>query len=573
MQEPAFSTAVSAPRSCAILAAGVDGALDPADRDEVLKRLAREIRSAAGTIVSVAGQSVMAEFDMASEAFTCALRMQAQTIHVRSVRVGIASDEADALALQPGAVVILAQQLRAVAPAGGIALPSALYAQLSDLLSLPVTHMAQPILGELPEPVAVVTISAADCEAWSRQGDPTDTTVSNQRDDRLTLAMVPFRVASSQVAGFADAATDDVIRLLGGASRWIGVARVPLPSNWGAVDLRQVRQTCDARYIMHGSAEQERGTLRLTVELNEAATGRVLWSDRFDNAHGDVGALRDICAPRIAGAAATALVQRELDRTESSPLGGLSVQAIALRALARIMQPERATFSSAGESLRTALLRPGPAPGSVLYVLTIWHMMAIGQGWSDDPAADAQAAIALSERLDRNDPASLALVGYVQAVLHRDHTLAFVTLDRVIDQAPFCAAAWTMKARVLVQMGEGEEAVFHAEQAEALPTLGFDRAWRSSGTALAYYAAERYVDAVRWAKLAAMHHGGLAMTFRVLAASLVVLGQLDEAQQAAQRVLAINPGFRIGNWRLRSMLTADLRERYAQRLWMAGLPE
>ncbi len=573
MQEPAFSTMASGRRPFAILAAGVDGALDPADRDEVLKHLGSEIRSAAGTIVSVAGQSLMAEFDVASEAFTCALRIQARTAHGRSVRVGIASDEAEVVVLQSGAVVILAQQLRAVAPAGGIALPSALYDQLSDVLPLPVTHMAQPILGELPEPIAVVTISAADCEAWSRRGDPPDTTAKSEREDRLTLAMVPFRVANSQVVGLADSATDDVIRLLGGSSRWIAVTRVPVPSNWGTVDLRQVRQTSDARYILHGSAEQERGTLRLTVELNEAATGRVLWSDRFDNAQGDAGALRDICAPRIAAAVATALVQRDLERTEPLPLGGLSVQAIALRALAKIIQPDRATFSTAGEWLRTALLRAGPPLGSVLYALTIWHLMAIGQGWSEDPAADSMAAIALSERLDRNDPASLALLGYVQAALQRDHTLACVTLDRVIDQAPFCASGWRMKARVLVQMGEGEEAVFHAEQAEALPGLGFDRAWRSSVTALAYYAAERYADAARWAKLAAVHHAGLSLTFRVLAASLVVLGQLDDAQQAARRVLAIDPGFRIGDWRLRSTLTADFRERYAQRLWIAGLPE
>ncbi len=541
MQEPAVSTAVSQPRPLAILAAAVDAALDATHRDEMLKHLGSEVRSAAGTVVSVSGQSVMAEFDMASEAFTCALLIQTRSTHIRSVRIGIASQEADGLNLQPAAVVILAQQLRAVAPAGGIALPSALHAELSGLLPLTATHMAQPILGELPEPVAVVTISAADCEDWGHRAAPLEKTTGSRPEGRLALAMVPFRVVNSQVVGFAEAATDDVIRLLGGSSRWIGITRVPVPAHWGAVDLRQVRQTCDARYILHGSAEQERGTLRLTVELNEAATGRVLWSDRFDNAQGDVGALRDMCAPRIAGAAATALIQRELERTESSPLGALSVQVIALRALARIMQPDRATFPAAGEWLRAALTRPGPEPGSVLYVLTIWHLMAIAQGWSEDPATDVKAAIALSERLDRNDPASLALLGYVQAVLHRDHMLAFVTLDRVIDQAPFCAAAWTMKAEVLVQMGEGEEAVFHAEQAEALPALGFDRAWRNSVTALAYYAAERYADATRWAKLAAMHHGGLSMTFRVLAASLVVLGQLDEARQAGQRVLGDRP--------------------------------
>jgi adenylate cyclase len=158
-------------------------------------------------------------------------------------------------------------------------------------------------------------------------------------------------------------------------------------------------------------------------------------------------------------------------------------------------------------------------------------------------------------------------------VVHRDHVVACVTLDRVIDQAPFCPMAWSMKARVLVQMGEGEDAVFHANQAEALPSMGFDCAWRSTVTALAHYAADGYADAVRWARVAAMHHPGLAQTFRVLAASLVVLGQLDEAQQAAARALAISPEFRIGTWRLQSSFTAEMRERYAQRLRLAGLPE
>jgi adenylate cyclase len=573
MQEPAVSTAGSPPRSFAILAANVDGALDPADRDEVLKHLASEIRSVADTILSVAGQSVMAEFDTASEALTCALLIQARGAHVRSVRIGIASTETEGLVLRSDAVVILAQQLRTAAPSGGIALSSALHAELSVSIPVPVTPMDQPIVGELPDPVTAVTVSAADCETWGRHDDLSERKAASQRDDRLALAVAPFRGINNQIAGFADAATDDVIRLLGGSSRWIGVTRVQAPTNWGAVDLRQVRQTTDARYILHGSAEQERGTLRLTVELNEVATGRVLWSDRFDSAQGDFGTLRDMCAPRIAGAAASTVIQRELERIEPSPPGVLSTQAIALRALARTMQPERATFPAAGEWLRAALQRPGPESASVLYALTIWHLMTIGQGWSEDPGADEKAAIALSERLDRNDPASMALLGYVQAFLLRDHTLAFVTLERVIDQAPFCAVAWTMKAQMLAQMGEGEEAVFHGEQAEALPALGFDRAWRSSVTAMTYYAAERYADAARWAKLAAVHHAGLSVTFRVLAASLVVLGQLDEARQAAQRVLAINPGFHLANWRLRSMLTAEMRERYAQRLWLAGLPE
>jgi adenylate cyclase len=90
---------------------------------------------------------------------------------------------------------------------------------------------------------------------------------------------------------------------------------------------------------------------------------------------------------------------------------------------------------------------------------------------------------------------------------------------------------------------------------------------------LAHYVGGRYEDAVRWARISDMHHPGLAVTARILAASLVVLGRLDQAQRAAARVLAIEPGFRIGVWKLRSLFTAEVRERYAQRLRLAGLPE
>jgi hypothetical protein len=69
-----------------------------------------------------------------------------------------------------------------------------------------------------------------------------------------------------------------------------------------------------------------------------------------------------------------------------------------------------------------------------------------------------------------------------------------------------------------------------------------------------------------------MHHPGLAANARVLAASLAVLGRLDEAHQAARQLLAIDPDFRIGAWRARAMLPSDSRDTLAQRLRLAGLP-
>jgi adenylate cyclase len=198
--------------------------------------------------------------------------------------------------------------------------------------------------------------------------------------------------------------------------------------------------------------------------------------------------------------------------------------------------------------------------------------MAISQGWTADPTLEARRAAEVAARLDRNDPAAMALLVFMECLSRGDHTLAATLLDQVIDTAPSCGVAESLLALTLGWSGDAPGAVFHAELAEAMPALGPERAWREQVIALAHYLAGRYEDAARWARVSAMHHPGLAANARVLAASLVVLGRLDEAQQAAEQVLAIDPGFHIASWRQRSLLPDESRFAMSQRLRLAGLP-
>lgn len=575
IQSPAFC------RPAAVMAAVVDSQVDPNDRDACLNRIDTQLRSAGGTVLSGAGHGLMAGFDSAAAALACALRIQAGVEPMGAVRIGLAADD-DAGAASAhhgpphappgGQVLVLAQQLRAAAPAGGIALTGTLHQHLFDMLPVPASRLPGPFLGNRAEVVTAVTVSAADCEAWASHGQQATNLPSPESDDRISLAVIPLRPTTSGVTELAEFVTDDAIRIIGGLSPWFGVMRASSPLSRNQIDLRQVRQLSDARYVLHGSAHKERSALRLALELNDAATGRILWSDRFDNSDGDAIILRDVCAPRIAGAVAPALTRRELERTGRTPFASLTAQEIALRALAVIMQPERATFAAAADWLRTALTRPPPHTAVHLAIVS-WHLVALIQGLSPSWAADAEAAIEASRHLDRTDPSSLALLAFIQAILLRDPGPAHAMLDQVIDRAPYCATAWSVKARILFLVGEGDDAIFHAEQAAALPSLGFDRAWRNSIVAVAYYTADRYQEAIRWGRVAAMHFPGLAMTQRVLAASLVALGKLDEARQAATEVLAIDPRFCVGAWRGQAKFAPDRRERYAQRLRLAGLPE
>jgi adenylate cyclase len=380
-----------------------------------------------------------------------------------------------------------------------------------------------------------------------------------RREGRVSLAVVPVhdRVDLLGDAGAAFA----------GLATWLAVSRVQPTMVRSPMDLQRIGAAAGVRYVLHGWTDSERDRLRLTVELNEAASGRVLWSGRSDRPLTERAGLPGDIAGQIGRAVPAVLLRRELDRSELEPPEALTAQDHALRAFCAIMQPRRDGFETAADSLAEAGRKSG-FRGGTRFALVWWHLMAISQGWG----GDLVAAEAVAAGLGRDDPAAMALQAYLASVLRRDHAAASAMLDLVLDRAPLCGMAGSLKALALCWLNEPQAALAHAEQASHMPALGPERAWRDHVTALAHYVAGRYEDAVLWARSSATHHPELAANLRVLASSLAVLGRLDEAQQSAAQVLVIDPRFRIGSWRTRSLLPGGSLEAMAQRLRLAGLP-
>jgi adenylate cyclase len=377
--------------------------------------------------------------------------------------------------------------------------------------------------------------------------------------ERIALAVVPV---ADRVDLFGDVAA-----AFAGLTTWLALKRVAATQAKSPADFQRIGATACVRYVLHGWTESERDRLRLTVELNETASGRVLWSDRVDRKLTEREALRADIAERIGQAVPEMLLRRELDRSALEPPEDLTSHDLALLAFAAIMQPRRARFQAAADQLAEAEGKGGALAGT-RFAQVWWHLMAISQGWGGDLISAGAAA----GRLDQGDPASVALSAYTGSALLGDYVTASARLDLVLDGAPLCGTAASFKALTLCWLNEPIEAIAHAEQASRMPALGPELAWRDHVTALAHYIAGRYEDALRWARISATHHPGLAANIRVMASSLAVLGRLDEARQAASQVLVIDPAFRIGAWRGRSLLPDACLESMAPRLRLAGLP-
>ena len=91
--------------------------------------------------------------------------------------------------------------------------------------------------------------------------------------------------------------------------------------------------------------------------------------------------------------------------------------------------------------------------------------------------------------------------------------------------------------------------------------------------AIARFGQSRYEDAATAARKAIQRNPGFSNLHVVLAAALVKLGHIDEAKVTADRVLALQPGFRIAEFCAVNDPAPEIAAPMSEALRAAGLPE
>jgi TolB-like protein len=92
-------------------------------------------------------------------------------------------------------------------------------------------------------------------------------------------------------------------------------------------------QRLPADHIVHGSVRHTGESVRINVQLVNAASGRQLWADRYDATARDLHAVQDAIAARIARALAVHIDQARLGAARRAPLASLEAYDCWLRGL------------------------------------------------------------------------------------------------------------------------------------------------------------------------------------------------------------------------------------------------
>ncbi len=547
--------------------------------DGVLRPLAG---AHAGRIVKSTGDGVLAEFAAPHAAIAWGIDVQrrlaeadaqepdAPTLALRiAIHVGNVTATAHDIY---GQGVNVAARLQEHAPAGGLLLSALAHEVAGDALPRPARDLGFLVLKHLPEPERAFVLDPETPPA--RLPSPPDVS------PLPSLAVLPLRNLGGdpQDDYFADGVVEDIVVSLANLRELMVVSRSSTLAWRGRdVDPREVSRALGVRYVVSGSVRRAGRDAHVQIELCDAQTGSSLWGERATTKGGELFTLHDHIVERIVAGVAPHVRAAELQRALRKRPESFTAYDLTLRGLGLIHDLERSRFIEARSLFERAMEHD---PGFALPAAWAarWHSVNVGQGWSEAPQADMEQAAALAGRaieLDRQNGMALATYGHVRSFLFHDYDTALVFFERALSAAPNSALAWLLSSATLSYVGRTEEAIRHAEHGLRLSPFDQNLFSYYNLIAIAHYCHGSVAEALRWCRLSDTETPRFTSNLRVMIAALSAAGQESEARHAAQRLLAIEPGFSLAEYERSRMPYRDprIRARFLADLRAAGLPE
>jgi adenylate cyclase len=551
----------------------------------------RQIEAFQGRVIDMAGDSVLAVFDLASGATTAAWAIQEELDAVSGsesaerrmrfrigVHLGEIIEKADGTVYGDG--VNVAARLQGLAEPGGVALSSEAYQLVRDRLPLDWRDAGEHTVKNIARPIKVWRWSAqpapaapAATSATAAEGPP-----ALPLPDKPSIAVLAFQNMSGDLEQeyFSDGITEDIITNLSKYRGFFVIARNSSFTYKGqAVDVTRVGRELGVRYVLEGSVRKAGHRVRITAQLIDAAVGSHLWAEKYDRDLTDLFAIQDDITREIVGSLAPQMLDTEMQRARRKDPQALDAWELAIRAqwhLARLTREDNAeALRLATESTR---LNPGTTAG--LNIAAFAHLYQAAYGWSASAGQSFIAAHEAAHRavaIDARDEVAQTALGSTEIFMGQ-HDSSLARLRDAVELNPNFTWAHGNLGLSLAFAGKAEEAIGSLHEAVRLsPRDPFCFLWFYL-LAFATFLAGRYGEALEHVERSLRLNPNIPGAHRNRAACLSVLGRTEEARAALAEFLRLVPGTTITSMRAQlPMKNPDDFERYAGALRRAGLPE
>ena len=521
-----------------------------------------------GRIVKTTGDGLLVEFSSVVDAARCAAELQTAMAESNGplppdrridFRIGIHQgdivvEDSDIF----GDGVNVAARLEGLAEPGGICVSARVSEDAAGRLDLAFEDIGEQTLKNITRPVRVFRVVIGPKPA----PEP-----PLALPDKPSIAVLPFANMSGdpEQEYFADGMVEEVITALSRIHWLFVIARNSSFTYKGkSVDVKQVGRELGVRYVLEGSVRKAGGRVRITGQLIDANTGAHLWADRFDASLEDVFELQEKVAISVAGVIEPALQAAETARSAHRPTNDLGAYDLYLRALPSLARISKDGLSEAANLLEQAIARD-PNYGPALAFAAICHQRLATDGWTTDPEARRQKAMAFARRaieVAGDDPVTVINAAYPLAYFGEDIGDMIALADRALSLNPSYARGWYVSAILRVIAGEPEVAIERIDRSVRLSPRDYPRAPQTI-TGLAHFLVRHFELAAQDLRLSVRHTPGCPAPYRLLAACYAHLGRHDDARATIEQLRAMGtdamPHLPFPNREIHELLVSGLR--------------
>jgi TolB-like protein len=292
-----------------------------------------------------------------------------------------------------------------------------------------------------------------------------------------------------------------------------------------------------ADYVVGGRAWPSASGLRVTMELTSVTDGRILWSDRYDLAPGEILGLGDLAPRRIVMRLFSTLRLDGHDRVRTLTAERLS----AFEHLARGLSFLRSYAPGVNEAARNHFARAIALDPGYGIAHSYWSVaeLAVHDYRLAPPEvlARVRAAAEQGVSLAQDDSTAWRIAGYVRGIT-RDYPAAEMAAQRAISLNPCDADALFEMGLIRDMQGYPAECLDWIARSEEINPLFPE--YHDATRSFALYALGRYQEAaaslLRLPRLSVRQYGRLAATY-------AQMGDSRRALEALARVETLSPGF------------------------------
>jgi tetratricopeptide (TPR) repeat protein len=290
---------------------------------------------------------------------------------------------------------------------------------------------------------------------------------------------------------------------------------------------------------------RDRGRILASVELVEARTTRIVWSDEFDLKLDDAFLVLDGIGNMIVSSIANEVEAAEKNRAILKPPNSLNAWEAYHRGLWHMYR-----FTKADNDLAYHFFKRSsdadPTFARAYAGISFTHWQNAFQQWADRDreAALAYEAAGRSLIIDDHDPAAHWAMGRAQWLRSRQDQ-AVAELERAVDLSPNFALGHYALSFVQSQSGDPAAAIASSDYSRSLSPFDPLLFGMLGARAMAHVRLGQYEEAAEWAIKASARPNAHNIILAIAAHCLALAGRAEEGKAFAATIRTSLPNFTV----------------------------